>query len=224
MHLIIDTEDYVNAAPAEGEGDRSEGEGGHSHSDEGDGGHPHSDEGQGGHPHSDEGEGSHAYPSPSCSGGRVAAASALELLQEELLSRFFPGVAPQLPSSSRGAGASSSGIIFQLQQSVVALMDEGNVIGSVERRPSDFQTPPTVIRVSPAAVCCQPPAPPLLSSPPDDADISGGGQITVWLLLSAPLPSERVTLLARHRGGFLDARLEQADGSDGALITKVRVL
>ena len=45
----------------------------------------------------------------------------------------------------------------------------------------------------------------------------------VWLQLSAPLPSEGVTLLARYQGGFLDARLKQDDDIYGALIIKVRV-
>ena len=177
MHLIIDTEDIiiVNAAPAEGGDDCSEG-----------------------------------------------AATALERLQKELLPRLFPGVAPQLPSS-HGAGASSSAIIFQMQQSVVALMDEVNVIGSADGRSSDFQTPPSVIGISPAAVCCQPPAllplaPPLQVS--SDCPTSSG-RITVWLHLSAPLQSEGVTLLARHRGGFLDSRLERMDDNSGALIIKV---
>ena len=217
MHLIIDTEDYVNAAPAEGEGDHSEGEGSH----------PQSDEGEGSHPRPDEGEVGHAHPSPISSGGqgRAASATALELLQEELLSRLFPGVAPQ-PPSSQSAGASSSAIVFQQQESVIALMHEGRVNDSAEIS-SEYLTPPSVIGVCPAAVCCQPPAlPPLASSPEAAAcsPISGAIWITAWLQLSAPLPSEGVTLLARHQGGFLDTRLQRADDNDGALIIKVRVL
>ena len=135
-------------------------------------------------------------------------------------------MAPQLPSSSWSAGVSSSAIIFQLQESVAALMDEGNVNGSsAERSSSDCQTPPSVIGVSPAAVCCQPPVLPPLASPLQAASDcpTSSGRIMVWLQLSAPLPSEGVTLLARYQGGFLDARLKQDDDIYGALIIKVRV-
>ena len=215
VHLIIDTEDYVDAAPAEGEGDR---------------------------PHSDEGE----------SAERAAAAATLQLLQEELLPRLFPGVTPQRPSHGMAGASGSSTTIVQLQQSVFTLENgiqkryamasdssRYNAADTIEavassagsETPSNtycaiFETPPpSVLRVHPAAVCCQTPSLSPLASPPDDAvrfPVSGGSWITVWLQLSAPLPSEGITLLARYRGGFLDARLERADDIDDALIIKVR--
>ena len=253
MHLIIDTEDAIiaNAAPAEGAGN---------------------------HPHSDD------------STGSAAAAAILQLLQEELLSRLFPGVTPQLPSHGVGViRSATTTTIVQLQQSVVTLENRihssagcammasnsggdlsnaadtiaavadsggsccnsadtmasvaGSAAGCAVSSNMDcaiFQTPPpSVLGVHPAAVCSQlpfldklasPPEDPAalspLASPPDDTaclPVSGGGWITVWLQLSAPLPSEGVTLLARHRGGFLDARLERAeDGQRDALTVKVR--
>ena len=194
VHLIIDTEEIIiaNVAPAEMEGSN-----------------PLPDEGEDGH------------PCPGKPAGLVAATAALELLQEGLLPRLFPGVSPQLPpSQSQGAEASVTAITIQLQQSVIApLKDEA----------PHFPTPPSVVGVNPAAVCCQlslpstPSLPPTASPPTDAACLPiSGSWITVWLQLSASLPSEGVTLLARYRGGFLDARLEQADENDGALIIKVR--
>ena len=255
MHLIIDTEDAIiaNAAPAEGAGN---------------------------HPHSDD------------STGSAAAAAILQLLQEELLSRLFPGVTPQLPSHGVGViRSATTTTIVQLQQSVVTLENRihssagcammasnsggdlsnaadtiaavadsggsccnsadtmasvaGSAAGSAVSSNTDcavFQTPPppSVLGVHPAAVCCQLPSLDKLASPPEDPaallplasppeddaaclPVSGGSWITVWLQLSAPLPSEGVTLLARYRGGFLDARLERAeDGQHDVLTIKVR--
>ena len=212
MHLIIDTEDTVNGAPAEREGNR---------------------------PHSHEGDANHSHPSlVSGPGGEPAerAAATLKLLQEELLSRLFPGVTPMLPLQSAVASSSAiTTVMVQLQQSMITLQyDEGHVNDSAEMYCTASHAPPSVIRVSPAAVCCQLPAclPPLISLPETASDcpvssgrISSGSWITVWLRLSAPLPCEGVTLLARYRGGFLDTRLERAaDAPLDALIIKVRVL
>ena len=185
-----------------------------------------------------EGEGGEPQPSPFSSyvlgedpAGRAAAATTLELLQAELLHRLFPGISPQMPSSQI-EGASSSDTTttnskVQLQQSVVMLMDEGVLDDSAAMYCTAFQAPPSVIGVGPAAVYCQPPPLSPLALPQDKAaslKCSGGRWITVWLQLSAPLPSEGVSLLARHRGAILAARLEQADGQHDALIIKVRVL
>ena len=81
-----------------------------------------------------------------------------------------------------------------------------------------FQTPPpSVLGVHPVAVYCQLLSLPSLASPPETAsdcptrDLAGSGWITVWLQLSAPLPSEGVTLLARYRGGFLNTQFERSD-------------
>ena len=208
MNLIIDTEDYVNAAPAEGEGTHSEG--------------------AGSHPHPYEGEGRlGARASVAESGVDNGAATALELLQEELLTRLFPGVDPQPPPRSQDEGASGTAItttiMVQLQQSIITLRDESAAMYCC----TDFKSLPSVVGVSPAAVHCQllPVLSSVASTSTEDAaglPISGGSWITVWLQLSAPLPSEGVTLLARHREGFLEARLERADDNDGALIIKVR--
>ena len=212
MHLIIDTEEYVNAAPAEGEGD-----------------HSHSDEGEGGHPHSDEREGRLEARAGVGTGVDNGAAAALQLLQGELLTRLLPGVDPQ-PPRLQNDGASGSAItttttMVQLQQSIISQKDESAAMYCC----TAFQSPPpSVVGVSPAAVYGQPL--PILSSVActgtenaASLPVSGGGSwITVWLQLSAPLPSDGVMLLARHRGGFLDARLERADDNDGALIIKVR--
>ena len=200
MHLIIDTEDDIiaNVVPTEREG---------------------------GHPSSDEGD----------SVQRAAAAATLQLLQEELLPRLFPGVAPQLPLQGPGTSSSATAtIMVQLRQSILMLQYAGRVRDSAETHCTASHAPPSVIRVSPAAVCCQLPAclPPLISLPETASDcpvssgrISSGSWITVWLRLSAPLPCEGVTLLARYRGGFLDTRLERAaDAPLDALIIKVRVL
>ena len=202
MHLIIDTEDIVNA----------DGEGAHS-------------EGAGSHPRPDEGEGSLMARADVGSGVENGAAAALELLREELLIRLFPGVAPQ-PPRSQHEGASGSAITIttvQLQQSIIS--SQNNDSATLCR--TAFQSPPSVVGVSPAAVCCQ--LLPILSSVgstgTEDAaclPFSSGSWITVWLQLSAPIPSEGVTLLARHRGGLLDARLERSNDNDGALIIKVR--
>ena len=215
MHLIIDTEDTiaVSAAPADGEGSG-----------------PH---------HSDEGEGSHPQLMPlSCSrpGDEptecvASAAATLKLLQEVLLPRLFPGVAPQLPLQGVVSRISAiTTIMVLLQQSVITLQyNEGHVNDDSAEIPmgcTASQTPPSVIGVSPAAVCCQPPSLTPTASPPDDAaclPVSGGSWITVWLQLSAPLPSEGVTLLARYQGGFLDAHLESANDKGSALIIKVKV-
>ena len=204
MHLIIDTEDTVNGAPAEREGNR---------------------------PHSHEGDANHSHLSPvSGPGGEPAerAAATLKLLQEELLSRLFPGVTPMLPLQSAVASSSAiTTVMVQLQQSMITLQyDEGHVNDSAEMYCTASHAPPSVIGVSPAAVCCQPPSLTPTASPPDDAaclPISGGSWITVWLQLSAPLPSEGVTLLARYLGGLLDARFEREDENDGALSIEVRV-
>ena len=228
MHLIIDTEDTVNAAPADGEGSVP--------------------------PHPDEGEGSQRQPMPFSSSGQgdkptecvAVAAAALQLLQEELLPRLFPGVAPQPPSShgSSDSATAVTTVMVQRQQSIITAQYQGHVNDSAaELYGTASHTPPSVIRVSPAALYCQPHSLTLAASPaavcctqdpaaltpaaspPEEAaclPISGGSWITVWLQLSAPLPSEGVVLLARHRGGFLDARLEREDDSYGALIIKVR--
>ena len=200
VHLIIDTEDTitVNAAPAEREGN--------SHED-------------------------HSHPLPdSGEPAERAAAAAFELLQEELLPRLFPGVAPQLPLQSPDTASSSAitTVMVQLQQSIIiTLQHEGQMNDSAEMNYCNAShAPPTVVGVSPAAVCCQSPSLPPLASPTEAASdcITISGRITVWLQLSAPLPSEGVTLLARYRGGFLEARFEQADDNDGALIIKVRAM
>ena len=201
MHLIIDTEDTVtiNGASAEREG------------------------------HSHDGDADHSHPSPvSGPGGEPAerAAATLKLLQEELLPRLFPGVTPQLPPSQSSSAVTT--IMVQLQQSIISVQCEGHVNDSAADMDGiASQTPPSVLGVSPAAVCCQPLSfIPTASSPEAAArlPISGGSRITVWLQLSAPLPSGGVTLLARYQGGFLDTRFERTDDNDGALIIKVRVL
>ena len=238
VHLIIDTEDLIvdNAAPADGEGS-------HPHLDEGEGGNAAvvlghvSVEGEDDEPQTFSPFSSHDDPA-----GRVAAATTLELLQVELLHRLFPGVAPQLPSpQSDGASATattaSTTLLVQLQQSVVMLEDEGVDNDSAVMHCTACQAPPSVIGVSPAAVYCQllPLSP--LASPQDKATFpacddggkritacndSDGMRMTVWLKLSAPLPSEGVSLLARHRGALLAARFERADGLHDALTIKVR--
>ena len=197
MHLIIDTE-IINAAPVEVEGD-------------------------------------HLHPLPfgnSEEGDDPAAASALKLLQEELLPRLFSGVAPQLPPS-QGAGEShpptTTTTRVQMRKSVGTLDNEvqpltaGCAMGTGSGSCDDaadtiaaavFQTrPPSVLRVRPVAVYRQPLTLPSLASPPETASDSSisGSWITVWLQLSAPLPTEGVTLLARHRGCLLETQVERSD-------------
>ena len=200
MHFIIDTEENITAiaAPAE------------------------------------EGEAAHSHPTPFSGSGqadalkRCVAATILELLQEELLPRLFPGLVPQLPPSRSGgasdATTAATTIMVQLQQSIIMRRDDVNESAGVVR--AAFQTPPSVIGASPAALYCQPPLLPTAPLPESAARLvsSSGVWITVWLQLSAPLPSEGVMLLARHRGGFLEAQLERTDDNDGAPIIKVRVL
>ena len=226
VHLIIDTEDLIidNAAPAEEEDS-----------------HPHSDEGEGsnaavvlGHVLV-EGEGIEPQPSPFSSrddpAGWAAAVTTLELSQAELLHRLFSGIAPQLPpSQSEGASSShaTTTTMVQMQQSIVTLKDEGVVNDSAGLSCTASQAPPSILGVSPVAIYFQLPPPPPLALPQDKAAFpacDGGSKwITVWLQLSAPLPSEGVTLLARHRGAILAARFERADGLHDALTIKVRVL
>ena len=64
--------------------------------------------------------------------------------------------------------------------------------------------PPSIIGVSPGVVCCQS----FLPLASDSITDRSSRRIELLLQLSSPLPEEGVTVLARYRDGFLDARFE----------------
>ena len=173
-----------------------------------------------------------------------AAAAAAALILEELLPRLFPA---GLSSEETGEGfisPATAATTVQVQQSVFALpmvsrwppsSERGTVSGAYssssyssvsaeEERSSPtglFQLlPPSITGVSPGVLCCQS----FLPLASDSVTDRSSRRIELLLQLSSPLPEEGVTVLARYRSGFLDARfLPLGDAPGSALHVRVRM-
>ena len=155
----------------------------------------------------------------------LAAATSDLLLRGDLLPRLFPGVTPLLPSEAARAGYAVAVTTVQFQQSSVAFPGArrtpsgrnhwevtSGLLGSEdcseeEEDPGSVSRgmPPSVIGVSPAAVCC------LSVSQLAVDGSSSAGVLSLRLHLSSPLPDDGVTLLARYGQGFLKTRFEPTD-------------